>query len=418
MSSVVGFRPERSASRYGVTVRSDGLDGIEGSAVEVRGGGSVSEPVRSVDHIQFSHRGRPIGRMDCWLGNGEEFGFAGLLPVVGLPRSFDVALELVGNRDDGETVGALLGTITGTRRWLSADYEPRYSPVLVTSLGRSGSTLLMSLLAGLDAVAVPRLHPFELREATYLARNFALMASPANHSLGSTPEDVAAAGSVFRIGADPHFHSRPWRELFDDKMRSHLVLRRAEYAKEAALRMTDEFYSAVHPEAGGGAPYFAEKATVGVLPDLFDELYDGRARYIFLVRDFRDVICSIQSFNRKRGRRDWDETDDASRWMMLMRSAIDALVSAHEERPNALTVRYEDLVTDPGSVVSDVRRWLGVRPSTGERAVIDDSTVGAGHRTTAVGESVGRWQTDLDSELKAAADEYLGEHLEYFGYAR
>lgn len=418
MSDVMGFRPGPSAPHFRITVQADGAQDVAGSVLEVRGGGFMCHPIRSVDHVRVSHGGCPIGRLDCWLGEGEEFGFTGLVPLVGLPRSFEVGLDLVGNRDDGELVDAGVGTITGTRRWLTTNYEPRYRPILVVSFGRSGSTLLMSLLSQLDAVAVPRLFPFEVREGTYFARQFALMASPANHAWGSSPEDVAAAGTTFHIGADPHFHHQPWREIFDEGTRSHLAVRRPQYAKEIALRITDEFYSALQRGSGGGAPYFAEKATAGVLPGIFDELYEGRARYIFLVRDFRDVICSIQSFNRKRDRRDWEETDDVPRWMTLLRSGVDELVRAHQERPSALTLRYEDMVADPAAVVSDVRQWLGLRPRSGESNVADEATVVAGHSTTAAGESVGRWQSDLSHELKASVDEYLGEHLEYFGYAR
>ena len=56
--------------------------------------------------------------------------------------------------------------------------------------------------------------------------------------------------------------------------------------------------------AGTGAPrYFVEKYLPHqVVPDLLAELYPG-AREVILVRDFRDMLCSVIAFNRKRG---WD----------------------------------------------------------------------------------------------------------------
>ena len=78
----------------------------------------------------------------------------------------------------------------GRRAPLRSAFEPRRNPVTVTTLGRTGSMLLMRLLAAHPEVLVYRPHRFEQRIASYWADVLLSLAEPAELH----PPDRSAAG--------------------------------------------------------------------------------------------------------------------------------------------------------------------------------------------------------------------------------
>lgn len=402
--------------RLEVALEDFSLQDVGDATIELRGGGVLASNMEAARQVVCLAQGRRVGALDVWSADGRRFGFAGLLPLVGLPRALDIELHLSIDLVSGDSISSHIGDLVGSRRWVTCAYEPELLPLLVVSFGRSGSTLMMSKLSQFSDVIVPDMYPYEVREAAYFSRAFALLSSPANHGWGCTPEDVASPGSLFQLGPDPHFHHRSWREIYDDGLRRELATERPRHAKEFALRMTDRFYGHVSKSAGKKPRFFAEKANAGALPDLFDEIYTGQARCLFLIRDFRDMLCSIRAFNRKRGRRDWGEGDDIDVWMRQIRTGIGQLKESHHRRPLSLTVKYEDLVSDPKGTILDVGSWLGASAPADQEIPRELSAMEATHATTTSGGSVGRWKADLDEETAEKANIHLGEYLDYFGY--
>src|SRR5215210_3989581 len=73
----------------------------------------------------------------------EACGFTLLVDTLGLPRRFEFRLRVA--LPDGSRVK--FADISGERRPLTTAYAPRLQPLLVTSLGRMGTTVLMRMLA-------------------------------------------------------------------------------------------------------------------------------------------------------------------------------------------------------------------------------------------------------------------------------
>ena len=92
------------------------------------------------------------------------------------------------------------------------------------------------------------------------------------------------------------------------------------------------------------------------IPVLMWELYPS-AKEIFLVRDFRDMACSILAFDRKRGFAGFGRPDGAATRstcaMELREMALDLRKQlGHDRRDRAHLVRYEDLVLRPIETVA------------------------------------------------------------------
>jgi hypothetical protein len=171
----------------------------------------------------------------------------------------------------------------------------------------------------------------------------------------------------------------------------------------------------------GHPSYFAEKMLPSDIQYIAWELYPG-AREIILVRDFRDVICSIDAFNRKRGFPSFGREDAQSdvEFVEGIRFGAQQLVTRWQERrERALLLHYERLVLDPVATLQTIFDYVGVRGTNAERIVessLQDQFL-KDHTTTRTAKaSIGRWRRDLSEDLQGLCNELLAEPLNAFGY--
>jgi hypothetical protein len=143
------------------------------------------------------------------------------------------------------------------------------------------------------------------------------------------------------------------------------------------------------------------------------------------VRDFRDMIASMQAYNARRGSSDFgrDKAGSDEAWLAYLRQNFLVLRAAWRDRgePGSL-VRYEELVRDPAATLPPLLTALGLdaTPETVRRliaAAAPDAPELRGHGTAGSPEaSIGRWRTDLAPELRVAVEETFGDLLQEFGY--
>jgi hypothetical protein len=145
------------------------------------------------------------------------------------------------------------------------------------------------------------------------------------------------------------------------------------------------------------------------------------------VRDFRDIVCSILSFNRKRGFQGFGAeqfSDSAAYIRAVLKPSVEMMVEAWKSRRDrAILLRYEDVVRDPEIVMVEVFRRLGVDCSleTAQQAVksaldqnIRDQKV---HMTSDdPDKSMDRHLRDLEPSLREVCEECFDGPLKIFGY--
>lgn len=340
-------------------------------------------------------------------------GFDGTLPLLGLPARCTLRLSV--RLADGTRAG--LAELDIDRPQMRSGLGALYQPLMVTSIGRSGSTWLQHLISQHPAVAAFRAHGYEAtvaRELVTLAARSAgagpyaesFFVKKGFRSLFTGPEAGDAMEGVVRaVGAGVH-------DLAAD-----------------AVRGIDRFYALADEMDGrpaareGETRYFTEK---NLRPEWFYWEAYPRAKEIFLVRDFRDVICSSLAANAKWGtqffgRRDAaDDRDFVYRRAKMARPWI--LESWRARGPRAHLVRYEELIRDPEPVVARMLEYLELDAAPSvvrEMLASAERTQGAGkrdrHMTSAdPALSIGRWKTDLSPEMARACDEAFAEFFQAF----
>ena len=160
-----------------------------------------------------------------------------------------------------------------------------------------------------------------------------------------------------------------------------------------------------------------------------------RASFVHIIRDGRDVVCSM------RRHPDWRWVDGAWQKVLVERPTAwyarrwlddTSAGMAWRDDPRYVELRYEDLVAEPAAVLGRVCEAIGVAaepvwlaaaaategPESGAHASADD----AGHTKRpdyegAVSDaSVGRWREDLSADERREVERLCGPRLAELGY--
>jgi hypothetical protein len=244
--------------------------------------------------------------------------------------------------------------------------------------GRSGSTLLMQLLATSPEIVFDTRYPAEYRFLSYFARMAAQMTEPFDERrhIGVTP---------FFFGPGPGWGPVPFETEVVDVGRLGVPLLGSmweAWTKEALAARPD-------------ARYYAEKIAVPI--DAFVEAGID-LRVIDLVRDPRDVLASIRDFTSSgmdgfQRRSDQTEDEYADGFIARVRHHLVSMQQIPDGMAR-IVLRYEDLVRDLRGTADRIGSWLGVELDAD--AVLGQREAYRHHMTTAsTEESIGRWKRDL-----------------------
>jgi Sulfotransferase family len=343
-------------------------------------------------------------------------GWATKVSLVGLPREFELFVRAV----FADGFRARLATIRGERRRLLQGGESGLQPLIVSTYGRTGSTWLMRLLDQHPAILAYRPFEYEPRAVSYWTEILGTLSAPASYlqplATNLSSENWWLGGESVPMDLPPP----------DQQVEAELAQVGPEKIAALCKERITGFYEAVAASQKKPQPqYFAEK----VAPDpaiwrLTTELFPA-TQEVILVRDFRDMACSILAYNQKTKvtsfGREKVETD--LEFLTELRAAAENLLHLHRRRGDAaFLLRYEDLILEPHGTLLELFGFLGVSSSDEtiqavlERASSETEAM-AGHRTSGdPRQSVGRWQRDLDPELQRECVEVLDDVLVEFGY--
>lgn len=352
-------------------------------------------------------------RAEPWATNA---GFSLTFDTLGLGPELEIRLRAT----EGNRPIARIGVVRGRRQPLRPPYQPRLQPLLVTSIGRTGTTLLMRLLAAHPAVVAYRRHPYEARAAKYWLHLLKSLARPVDpRTRPGQPNEFhlepSAFGSPFAT-ADFAAYDDAATWLGDGYLDDLAAF---------CLRSIDGWYGRVAAAQAQPEPaYWAEKMFPDDYAALTRELYPT-AKEIVLVRDFRDMWASMRAYNERRGFGDFGQAraDSEQAWLDEMRNgAVRLYETAQARGPAARVVRYEDIVADPAATIAAILAYLeldAAATTIGAMVAAAESEIPElrAHRTSATVEaSLGRWQRDLSPEQQAMARAAFDDILPAFGY--
>jgi hypothetical protein len=283
-------------------------------------------------------------------------------------------------------------------------------PLILTSTGRAGTTLLMSEFVHQPGIVVAGQYPFETKLLSYYAAAFRALAANEDRVNSTDPDRMFATENQKIIGHNPY--NAPGHHSFArDRARFEAFFEEAVPARLATLfrDLVLQYYELAKTDSGKpSARFFAEKGVLDQVPRQAARLFFGDVREIITVRDPRDLMCSAMSF--------WKYTNtDALKTLNEMLPQLEAIHEAGAT--DTFFVRYEDLIQHPEASRRAIYRFIGLEP--GEEATVDiDSDLFKAHGTSRdPAASVGRWRTELSREEIAACDRLFASFLHRFGYS-
>ena len=231
-------------------------------------------------------------------GSSSLVGFWKAIGTVGLPPAFTIGVRVV--FQDGRA-----GARSRKSRHAAANLgvHPPMQPIMVTSPGRSGSTLLMRMLAEHPDIIVHERFPYETNVCSYWMHFMRVLAAPADTS---PVESLQFWRDPKRLLPFPYFFKEPAIGL---TAREEATLDRwyatdqvEEFARVAQVAV-ESFYRQYASRRKRTTPaFFAEKIVpVGSTFRPIMRLLYPRVREIFLIRDPRDTLGSVLAFNAQRG---------------------------------------------------------------------------------------------------------------------
>jgi hypothetical protein len=345
-------------------------------------------------------------------------GFWKAIGTVGLAPDFTMGVRAV--LQDGRR--RLIAEIRGTQQLTSA-FPPSMQPVMLTSPGRSGSTLTMRTLAEHPDIIVHDRFPYETNVFSYWMHFLHVLAAPADTSqvepFWRDPKRLPPFPYLFK---DPAKGLAPREQAALDRLYATDQIEELARVAQAAV---ESFYREYAGTTKRTAPaFFAEKIVpAGHVRRIMRLLYP-QAREIFLVRDPRDTLVSVLAFHAKQGFADFGpgRVDSDEQLVGLIRRSILSLTQLWKSTSNrGSLIRYEDLVCSPTEQIRTMLNDLELDSSPN----IVDAMVKAGkettanvnaHRTSAGGaSSIGRWKQDLEPRLQKLCDEAFDGLLDELG---
>jgi hypothetical protein len=156
------------------------------------------------------------------------------------------------------------------------------------------------------------------------------------------------------------------------------------------------------------ARYFVEKSALHEPARMGPRLFFGNVREILLVRDPRDLLCSIKAF--------WKASiEDALN--LVADSSLRSEEIGRQKRSDLILVKYEDLVSRPEETLNRISDFIGLGRMKAFNSNSESDLFGVHGTSASPASSIGRWRNDLSAQEIEFCEQRLGSFMELFGYA-
>lgn len=367
--------------------------------------GWLEAPIELARPDVFESKKRETGREILT----ELCGFSLLLPAHLIRSGGPYTLSVRCRNDAGEVLHEFAEISFVSLAKKSWRIPTKVQPLIVNSVGRSGSSLLCRMLDTHPVIHVPTgSDQFgEISICEYVCRMMSVLSSEGNYSclnkLGDLPD--------FHSLSPPNMCSRMLRRGSSEEFQHEAMLQSlTENARTMAHSVLTDFIAYVSSDRPW-LRYVAEKSWNSYNLNLLGMLFD-RPKEVFIVRQPAEFLRSQQAFLRKEGHTSEHiqrhHRATANRLGNLARSRNDRKESSH-------VVKFEELLAQPIDVLSSLLDYLELERS---EAFLDAASAMIGddsshsrmlktERTNSADADFGAYLASLDASERTNLDAFL-----------
>lgn len=342
--------------------------------------------------------------------NKEPCGFNFSLNLLNLPAQSNLILQ----SESADGIFTAFAELEIQRPALQSSWQCKRHPILVNSLGRSGSSLLMKQLGQHPDIVIQSPHPFEGRMAKFYVNQ--LLQRYAEYLAGDNkyPPGNLQAVNMHWLHHELSQHKSLIKQYSQQDFNA---------LADFVLQAIDRAYDLVDDSEENSKPssrYYAEKSGSGHTARLIMELCP-EGQELFLVRDFRDMYCSMLQFSQRRQTVDFGwQPEHADDYMDIVAERVEQLRVSFENRvKKPLVLRYEDLLTKPREILQQLLSDMNLshNPNTIEKMVNTMNNQVEGHQTSKnAHDSIQRWKNELNRKQRSRINKIMRQSLSTFGY--
>ena len=273
-------------------------------------------------------------------------------------------------------------------------------PFFIIGSGRSGNTLLRSILSGNSDISIPP----ESYRIPFAIKKF--------HILNNRDwEDIVS--QVLKEFEDcKEFYT--WEIDITDVQKR---LENIADSKRTLSNIFDELFCTYTEKHSPGSKIWGDKTPMNTLYLDWIGTVFPRSKFIHIIRDGRDVASSYLKMDR------YDTIlEAANRWINSIESAQSF---GSKIKENYIEIRYEELVTKPEEVIKDTCDFLDIAYDSKmldhtkqvKKLGDTDKEHHSNLSKPISSDSVGKWRNNLSESDQESITKLLHKHLQRLGYA-
>ena len=291
-------------------------------------------------------------------------------------------------------------------------------PIFLSGYHKSGTTLLLSILDGHpDLVVIPE-ELFFFKSVLFAKDKTKAIREKSGFKMFLSDQEQPEWEkwrTQFREGY-PEFDHSKFNQLFEKAVVD------SQSFKDLMLQMVNAFAEVDHIDPAAKNRWVSKTPMEEIYFPLMLKMFGKECRFVYMVRDPRDVYISISKWNANRGKVSKQDVKNIIYFCIYWQTRLNKVIGYQKKFENVCIFRFEDLLQNTEKTLRQLCGFLQIEYSEmlleptrhgkrwGGNSVYSEDFKGIST------EPVGRFQEILDSKPRSIIERLLAKEMVSFGY--
>jgi len=291
-------------------------------------------------------------------------------------------------------------------------------PIFISGYHKSGTTLLLSVLDGHPELVVIPEELFFFKYVLFEKDKTKAIREKSGFKMFLSDQEQpewAKWRTWFREGY-PEFDHSKFNQLFEK------AVAESQSFKDLMLQMMNAFAEVDHIDPAAKSHWVSKTPLEEIYFPLMLKMFGKECRFVYVVRDPRDVYISISRWNANRGKVSKQDVKEIIHFCVYWQTRLNKVIRYQKKFGNVCIFRFEDLLLNTENTLRQLCEFLQIEYT---EKLLDPTRHGKRWGGNSVysedfkgisTEPVGRFQKILDSKPRSIIERQLAKEMVSFGY--